>query len=410
MPAQHLCARPVSAKRTAPLWSHRSQAPRARGPAASPRLTVSPGRHCSQVARDDARQVRQGRHLLVCANTPPPRAHTLCTHTHTTRAPSSPKPLFPVRNLRFAHGEEDLSTPDKPIRVPSWVLKQVEENEIKIIVDAAEGADVAEDPKSGALGTPLATPCSSPKERCSSSRCSQSQCRRSAAPRRAKLSSAARRCPTPRSSPPSWGRCTTFPTAGPLFASPLLKSGAHGDLPAARRELFPSSAPIEGMSFPQYRGPPKAAAASLPTTTAPPLPAMWDEPGRAEVEPARRELSSSGCGASLDLPWAWDGSKLFANPNLPIGGLCPDPLATPPSNARHHLEPPPAPAKYLANCLDLQLQHAQQQNQQQYQQHYQQHYQQKYQQNYQQNYQHDGEIYKAQPRRMQICRLVASAF
>jgi len=330
--------------------------------------------------------------------------------------------MFPAPNLRFAHGEEDLSTTDKPIRVPSWVLKQVEDNEIKIIVDAAEGAE-AEDPKSGALGTPLGktcTPCWSPPERCSSSRCSQSQwpALSRAATREAEITRPA--SPMAQPSPSPSDIMGTFhdisssgqPAASSLFASPLLNSSANGDVPAARRELFPPSAPMDGLPFPQYHGQPKAAAAPPPLPTAPPaLLAMRDEPGRAEVEPARRELSSSGCGAGLDLPWAWDGSKYFANPNLPIDCVrfCLD-LAPPPPNAGHLLEPPPAPAEYLAACLGLQLQREQHTQLEQYQQQYQQLYQQQYQQHYQQQYQHAGELYEAQQRRVQLCRLVASAF
>jgi hypothetical protein len=45
---------------------------------------------------------------------------------------------------------------------------------------------------------------------------------------------------------------------------------------------------------------------------------MWDMPTKAEVEPTDIELSPSGCGAQIDRAWAWDGCKLFANPNLPI--------------------------------------------------------------------------------------------
>eukprot|EP00967_Tisochrysis_lutea_P104590 scaffold158828_cov32-Tisochrysis_lutea.AAC.11 len=40
-------------------------------------------------------------------------------------------------HLRFAHGEDDLSTTEKPIQVPLSVIKQAEENEIKIIIDTS---------------------------------------------------------------------------------------------------------------------------------------------------------------------------------------------------------------------------------------------------------------------------------
>jgi len=349
-------------------------------------------------------------------------SHTLSQISRQNRLLAAKTALLALPALRFAHGEEDLSTPDKPIRVPTLVLKQVEENDINIILDTAE------DPKSGAPNavcwSPQPASCWSPQDRDSSARYSsgsQWPALSRDATREAKippLSPQLSLTPRPPCDSPSgiMAMYTDFSSLSGILPSPSPPPPLpeSSELSATRRELFPpflalAETPVRaGSAFSRYHGLPKAAVtpslaawpchvAAEPPTPTPTLDAMWDVLGRAEVELTQREIPSSGCGAALDKPWAWGSSKIFANPNLPIG--CP--AHPPPPTAGYHPEPPPtallpmeepcalpyaprdgllsqpphgAPAEYARlrlddGCLGLQLQRARHELQrQQYQQ------------------------------------------
>lgn len=153
--------------------------------------------------------------------------------------------------------------------------------------------------------------------------------------------------PSPPKVLPFWFAPSPAEPTTPSIPSPRPPPAAAWNV--ARRALFPEAAPVDtSTQFAKQAWPdsnPSCATAvplrygpqttgsdpverkipswpcRVPIATAPvrsKFDTMWDVPTKAEVEPTNIELAPSGCGAQIDRAWAWDGSKLFANPNLPV--------------------------------------------------------------------------------------------